>query len=301
MENFSKRGAPDLRDEPKAISALLKERFEDLTRAERQLCNSVLGNYPLSGLDSITALAESAGVSAATVVRLVQKLGFKGFPEFQAALRAEVEVKLENPIARRATWVEAAPDQHVLNRFTETVIGNIDKSLAQIDPATFDAAAALLADTDRKVLIAGGRITGELADYLSIHLQVIREGVTRIGTTSNSWPEYLLDTSPGDAVVIYDVRRYEVATMRLAEVAHNRGASIILLTDQWQSPISKLAAHCFNCHISVPSAWDSNVPLMLLTEILIAAVQDANWEQSKKRLEGLEEMFDRTPFFRKLS
>lgn len=290
-----------MKGEAKAIAVLLKERFEGMTRAERQLSNAILGNYPLSGLGSITALAETADVSPATVARLVQKLGFKGFPEFQAALRAEVEVKLENPIARRATWVESAPEKHVLNRFTETVIGNIDKSLAQIDPETFDAAAALLADTNRKVLIAGGRITGELADYLSLHLQVIREGITRVGTVSNSWPEYLLDIVPGDVVAVYDVRRYEVATMRLAEVAHNKGAEVILLTDQWQSPISKLATHCFNCHISVPSAWDSNVPLMLLTEILIAAVQDSNWEQSRERLEGLEEMFEKTPFFRKLS
>ena len=290
-----------MRDEAKAVAVLLKERFDRMTRAERQLSNAILGNYPLSGLGSITALADSADVSAATVARLVQKLGFKGFPEFQASLRSEVEVKLENPIARRATWVESASEKHVLNRFTETVIGNIDRSLAQIDPVTFDAAAALLADRNRKILIAGGRITGELADYLSLHLQVIRAGVTRVGTVSNSWPEYLLDTAPGDVVVVYDVRRYEVATLRLAEVAHQRGAEIILLTDQWQSPIGKLANHAFNCHISVPSAWDSNVPLMLLTEIFIAAVQDSNWEQSKKRLEGLEEMFERTPFFRKLS
>ena len=288
-----------MQQEAKVIAVLLKERFETLTRAERQLSTSILGNYPVSGLGSITTVAENAGVSAPTVARLVQKLGFKGFPEFQSTLRSELEIKLENPIARRDTWVEAAPDKHVLNRFTEAVIGNIEQSLSHIDPETFDAATALLADTKRKIFIAGGRITGVLADYLFVHLQVIREGVTRASTISNAWPDYLLDVAEGDVVVVYDVRRYEVSSLRLAELAHKRGAQIILLTDQWQSPVSKFAAYCFNGHISVPSAWDSNVPLMLLTETMIAAVQEANWEQSKKRLEGLEEMFDRTPFFRK--
>lgn len=297
---YRKSGYTPLHDQDQSVAALLKQSFETMTRAERQLANVILESYPVSGLGSITAIAESAGVSAASVARMVQKLGFKGFPEFQSALRAELGAKLENPIARRATWVESASEKHVLNRFTETVISNIDKSLAQVDPEDFDPAAEILADTGRHVFIVGGRITGTLADYLFTHLQVIRGGVTRVGAISNSWPDYLLEVSEGDVVVVYDVRRYEISTQKLAERAHKRGARIVLITDQWQSPVSKFATYCFNCHVSVPSAWDSNVALMLLTETFIAAVQDANWEHSRKRLEGLEKMFDVTPFFRKL-
>ena len=51
--------------------------FDVLTRAEKQLAESLLDNYPVSGLGSITTIAENAGVSTPTVVRMVQKLGFK--------------------------------------------------------------------------------------------------------------------------------------------------------------------------------------------------------------------------------
>jgi len=38
---------------------------------------------------------------------------------------------------------------------------------------------------------------------------------------------------------------------------------------------------------------------MLLAEIVIAEVQERNWATTKARMEALEEMFDRTQFFRK--
>lgn len=72
------------------IAEILKARDADMTRAERQLASAILHNYPIPGLGSITELAELAGVSTPTVARMVQKIGFSGYPEFQVALRHEL-------------------------------------------------------------------------------------------------------------------------------------------------------------------------------------------------------------------
>jgi len=281
------------------IEERLQGRIDRLTRAERQLAQSLLENYPVSGLGSITTVAQNADVSTPTVVRMVQKLGYKGFPEFQAALRRELEAKISGPIARRDTWAEGAPDGHILNRFTDAAIDNIRQTLAQIDPAAFDATVALLADMEAPLYVVGGRITRSLAEYFFLHMQVIRPDVTHIQAISNAWPHYLLDMDTRAVVVIFDVRRYENSTLKLAEMARARGARIVLFTDQWRSPVHKLADHCFSSRIVVPSAWDSSVTSMLLLETMIAAVQEQTWETTKHRMEALEELFDRTRFFRK--
>ena len=283
------------------ISDKLKEQSMKFTRAERQLVDVILKNYPVSGLGSITSLAETAGVSTPTVGRLVQKLGFSGFPDFQANLRSELDEKISGPIAKRERWVNNAPEGHILNRFTEAVIENISHSLGDIDPKTFDDACTLLSDSDHKLFVVGGRITRTLADYFFLHMQVIRKGVTHISSSSNAWAHYLLDINEGDVVVIFDIRRYENSTLRLAEMAKERGAKVVLFTDQWMSPISANADYCFNSQIVVPSAWDSNVTSMLLAEIFIAEVQERHWDTTKSRMEELEGMFDRTKFFRKFS
>ena len=102
-----------------------------------------------------------------------------------------------------------------------------------------------------------------------------------------------------DVLVIFDIRRYENSSIKLAELAKEKGLKIILFSDQWRSPVSKLADISFNCRISVPSAWDSSVVTMLLLEAIVAEVQEVSWSETKGRIENLEELFDKTKFFRK--
>lgn len=279
----------------------LHGKFDSMTRAERQLANSLLDNYPVSGLSSITAVAQTAGVSTPTVARMVQKLGFKGFPQFQTSLRHELAAKFSSPLEKHANWAESAPQSHLLNRFTDAVIQNLRQTLGRIDPDTFDAACEMLAAADRSINVVGGRITQSLADYFYKHMQVVRPGVSHIPSSSNTWTHYVLDMTPGDVLVIFDIRRYENTILNFAHMAHDRGVNIILFTDQWGSPVSKIAKHRFNCRIEVPSAWDSSVVTMLLIETMVAAVQEQTWAGTKDRMKTLEGLFDETRLFRKFT
>jgi DNA-binding MurR/RpiR family transcriptional regulator len=142
------------------IADLINLHGDALTRAEHQLAAVMLENYPVSGLGTIAELAAKAGVSAPTVVRLVSKIGFKGFAEFQAALRHEVEARISNPITKHDSWAEAAPQAHILNQFTDAVISNIRQSLARIDHTSFDDACRLMSDLDAHLFITGGAHIG---------------------------------------------------------------------------------------------------------------------------------------------
>ncbi len=288
-------------DKSETIAERMARLAPRLTRAERQLAASLMENYPVSGMGSITQVAQKAAVSTPTVARMVQKLGYSGFPEFQAELRRELEEKISNPIAKHETWARGAPEAHMLNRFAGAVSDNMRQSLAQLDPAMFDACADLVADGERGVFVAGGRITRALADYAFLHLQVIRPGVTLIQSISNAWPHYVLDMKEGDVLILFDVRRYENATLKLAELARERGVRIVLFTDQWQSPVGGAAEFVFSSRIDVPSAWDSMAVPLLLVEILLAAVQERTWDATRRRMERLEDMFDRTRLFRKFT
>lgn len=286
---------------PESIAERLQAKVDSLTRAERQLADTMMENYPVSGLGSITALAEKANVSTPTVARFIQKMGFKGFAEFQEQLRKELEDKISGPIEKHDKWAGNAPETHILNRFTDAVMQNIKQSLAQVDTETFDRSCRLLADKDRCVYVAGGRITRALADYFFLHMQVIRPDVTHIQSISNAWPHYLLNVKKGDVIVIFDVRRYENSTLKLAEMAAGKGAEIILLTDQWISPIARFTDLVFGSRIVVPSAWDSSITNLLFLEAIIAEVQGLNWPETRGRMQELEDMFDETKFFRKFT
>ncbi|MCF8511224.1 MAG: MurR/RpiR family transcriptional regulator [Rhodobacteraceae bacterium] len=276
----------------------LRLALPDLTRAERQLASHILSNYPVAALGSITALAREGGVSSPTVVRLVQKLGYKGYPDFQRALRGQVEAMLVSPLVKQARAVGAA-EGHVLSRFVGAVMENLQATAAQIDPAEFDAAAALLADPSRQIFAMGGRITHAVADYFVTLMKVIRPEVLLMSDMSNAWAPALLDMKRGDVLVVFDIRRYENAVVQVAEVAREQGAEIVLVTDRWVSPAAVHASHVLPCHIDAPSAWDSNVALMVLVEALLTAVQGLSWAVTETRMKRLEDLYTRTRLFRR--
>ncbi|WP_455273382.1 MurR/RpiR family transcriptional regulator [Rhizobium herbae] len=281
------------------VSDVINAHFAVLTRAEKQLAATLLDNYPVSGLGSITTVAENAGVSTPTVARMVQKIGFRGFPDFQQRLHQELEATISNPISKHDRWAANAPGTHILNRFADATMNNMRETLAQIETAEFDGAAAMIADRKRNIYLVGGRITRALAEYFFTHLQVIRSGVTQIASNSSSWPHYVLDMKKGDVLIMFDIRRYEQEMETLSRIARERGVEIILFTDQWSSPIAKSARRVFRIQIEAPSAWDSSVVILFAVEALIEAVQSSIWDETRDRMKTLEGLFDSTRLFRK--
>lgn len=281
------------------IEDRMRAALADLTRAERQLATHILRHYPVAALGSITALAKAAEVSTPTVVRLCQKLGFKGYPDYQGALRTEVEAMLVSPLAKHDRWAGGVPDTHILNRFADAVVANLQATLGQIDHAEFDAVARLLAEKGRKVFAMGGRITHAHADYFVTLMKVVRPDVTLLSDMSNTWPPALLDMRRGDVLLVFDIRRYENSVLQLVELAVEQGAEVVLVTDRWVSPAAAHARHCLSCHIEAPSAWDSTVSILVLVETLLAAVQSLTWGETEGRLKRLETLYDRSRFFRR--
>ena len=281
------------------VAERIRSKFETLTRAERQIANTMMENYPVSGLGSITAIADSSNASTATVVRLAKKLDFGGFPDIQVALRREVEATISSPITKHNQWADSAPDSHMLNRFAESVMENMRQTLHQIDPEEFNAVAVLLSDRKRHVYVVGGRITRALADYFYTHMQMVRDGVTLLTSSSNTWSHNLLNMQSGDVLVMFDIRRYERDVLRLAELARSRELELVLFTDQWGSPAAKFASHSFHTRTEVPAAWDSSIMPLFIIESLTAAIQNLSWEESEDRMKALEVLLDETGMFRK--
>ena len=92
------------------VKDLIQDHQSSLTPAERHLADVLLRDYPMAGLQSITKLADAAGVSTPSVIRLARKLGFDGYPEMQEALRDEASARIKQPILKREGWPEGRKD-----------------------------------------------------------------------------------------------------------------------------------------------------------------------------------------------
>ncbi|MHA6345408.1 MurR/RpiR family transcriptional regulator [Roseivivax sp. CAU 1761] len=280
------------------VRDLLKERQTDLTAAERKLAAVLLEDSLLSGLQSITKLAESAEVSTPTVIRLARKLGYEGFPDLQDAIREEIGARMKQPLAKLETARRDSHRAHFVSRFVEAVASNVNRTLDRLDLGEFDRVADLLADPARRLHLLGGRITRSNAHYFYNHLQIIRPQVFLVDSSPSVWPQSLLDMDASSTLVIFDIRRYEKELEKLAGLAVGQGADIVLFTDAWGSPIERHAAFCFRAQVEVPSSWDSTLAINFLIEALVAEIQNKRSDSSAERIAALERMIGESRIFR---
>lgn len=272
------------------IAQQIRERMQELTATERKAAHVLLATYPLAGLEPVADFAGRAGVSAPTILRFVGRLGHPSYPEFQRRLRDELEAQLRSPLMK---WGHEPPERDEgdgLTRFHAALADNLDQTFAHLPPGEYAAVVDLLADVKRTVHLIGGRFTDPVARYMAAHLRIVRPGVAHMAGQIENWRDQVLDMRRGDVFVVFDMRRYQDDIVRLARLAARRHVKIVLVTDQWLSPISRVASHILTAHIAVPSNWDSNVAVLGLVEAMLATVTERLRGAARQRIELVEEL-----------
>ncbi len=276
----------------KTTAENLREGLDGFSVTERRVAHRLLAEYPVAGLQSATDLARAVGVSPPTVLRLVGRLGFGSYLDFQRSLRVELAAQLSSPLTKQPATKPARrkSSQPVQADFSKAVLHNVQETFASLPKGEFDGAVQLLSDSRLRVHLVGGRFTDALALYLSVQLRILRPGVSHLQEQESNWRDQLLDMNKRDVLLVFDIRRYQPSLQRLAHAAAARQARIILLTDQWLSPIMHIATHVLSARVAVPSMWDSCSALMALSESLLAEVTRQGWEKSRRRIKELEDM-----------
>lgn len=281
-----------------ALPVLEKLRHElpQLSGREARVARHLMANYPLAGLKTVAEFADSSGVSTATVLRLVKRLGFPVYADFQAALRQHLEETLQSPLIRFGQRQDQAspPKSAFLDRFLDAMTAHLQAMHEHVPASEFDKVVALLGDPKRDIHVLGGRYSSHLGAYFAGLLSAIRGRIYTVDGQTQRWPQHLLDMGKSSVLVTFDVRRYQQDVIEFTRSAAKRGASVVLMTDIWQSPAARVATCVLGFPVVAPSIFDVLGPGMILTDALIGAVADHMGETGKARVELLEEL--RQPF-----
>jgi DNA-binding MurR/RpiR family transcriptional regulator len=265
------------------VAERLRSQIGTLTPAERRVARALLANYPVRGLEPVAKLAAASGVSAPTVLRLVAKLSFDSYTEFQQSLKTEVSVRMSSPLEMHAGR-SLTDHGGALDRTERLLCEGIHASFARLPPAEFEQAVRLLSDPRRGVMLIGGRFSSMLADYLAAHLRILRPGVRLVSGAGTDRTSSVLDVAPRDVLVAFDYRRYQHDTVRLAGAAKDQGATVIAFTDPYLSPLSAFADVILTSSVASASPFDAATPALALVEALIAALVDRMGDALAERM-----------------
>lgn len=268
-----------------SIAELIAARIEAMPAGERRAAQALIANYPMLGLKTVADFSARAGVSSPTILRFVSRIGFQNYAEFQSALNDELAEQLQSPASRSMARKPAPGEQAPLLAAT---IDNINETFRHLSGRQIADIADLLAEPRQRIHLLGGRFTDPLAAYTAAHLSIVRAGVHHLAGQESLWRDRLIDMGRRDVLVVFDIRRYQESLVRLAEKAQRRGVRVVLLTDQWLSPIARFATHVVAGRTAVPSAWDSSASLFVVCERLIAEVTARCGEAAAARLRDME-------------
>lgn len=243
----------------------------ELTPAERKVVRALLDDYPRLGLGPMTRLARHAGVSDPTIMRLVKKLGFAGYGDFQEALLADVDDRLRSPRTLLAERRERMGRDDTWARYLDQAGQSLQQTLGLTRPDDIQRLADWLLDSRLRVHCHGGRFSRFLAGYLVTHLRLLRPQC-RLLDDGALLPDQLYDLGRQDLLVLFDYRRYQSQAQHVAQAAKARGTRLVLFTDIYASPLREHADLIVSSPVESASPFDSLVPAMAQVEALVATL-----------------------------
>ncbi len=272
-------GEPSLREE-------IFQRMDELTPAERKVARTLLARYPAAGLESTAALAATAGTSKPTVLRLLGRLGFGSYPEFQDRLRAEVTRSM-SPLSRAQARRAAPSDDSVFLRAVELRAQLVTRLQDTVPPGEVERAVSLLAGRPKHVVVSGGYFTRLIARMLAMQLDQLIPNVDYADEPLGADVGKYLRAGRDSVAIVFDVRRHELASQEVVSMAKTSGVSVILITDESLSPAAEVADIVLPVAVDgVP--FDSFAALLVLTESLVDAVFHRAGEAAIERMAAWE-------------
>lgn len=269
------------------VADALRRRRGELTPAELRVAQALLGDYPAAGLQPVARLAEEANVSPPTVLRLVVKLGFGGYPQIQEALRAELSARTSGPLE---DYPAAAREGEPLTVRARALGKALAESQRAQDPTELSAAADLIADRGHRILVTGGRFSWTLAAHLAAFLTLLRPNVEHVPNEAGARAAALLDVDETTVVVAFDYRRYQRDTIAFGRAASTQGAALVVCTDPYLSPLASSATVLLTTTVEGPPPFVTLVPAFALVETLILGVVERGGKDSRERVAAFEHL-----------
>lgn len=267
----------------------ISENSDSFTSAEHKLGSSLLADYPFAGLEPIQVLSEKTQVSAASISRFVNKIGFRGFQEFQRQLIEELKERERSPIDLHETSRPSRGDY--FGDYVARANALMTASSEAVTAVQFERLSEMISDEKRKIFVIGGRISDTIAQYFLRHLRQIRPDVYHLSADPEVWPEYLLRMKSKDLLIIVDFRRYQASLASLAErAAVGNKPHVVLFTDKWLSPIAGKARDVIALPIESGTLWDSYVGAFVMIEAMLTRIAEMNWEKTRKRIQKWDSM-----------
>lgn len=254
----------------KDILAVISSRMSTFSKGQKLIANYILNYYDKAAFMTASRLGKTVHVSESTVVRFAAELDYDGYPAMQKALQEMIRSKLTS-IQRIEVSRDMIGNQDVVSAVMQSDMEKIRMTIDEIDRESFDKAVDAIIRA-KKIYILGTRSSGALAGFLSFYLGLMFDNVVYVGeSATREIFDQIVQVTAQDVAIGLSFPRYSRRTARAIGFAHERGATVVAITDNTSNAMAKSADYVLLAKSDMASFVDSLVaPMSLLNALLVA-------------------------------
>lgn len=259
-----------------------------LTPTQRRIAEAVLAEPTLLAFGTVSDLADRVGTSRPSIVRFAAKLGFEGYTELQKHVRSDLSHTLSRPSERiRSSAGAVVPARVAIDDANRSVFDLLESGrLAEMIGPVVRAEA---------VWVLSGETSRAGAHALQSGLSMVRPGVRML--EEHSYGTDLSDAGPRDVAIVFDFHRYRREVAIASRALANTGVRVLAVTDSPFSPLVELADTWVQIEVPPVGPFDSSVPVVLMSELLVAEVAKELYEDATDRIDRIEALWEKTEAF----
>jgi RpiR family transcriptional regulator, carbohydrate utilization regulator len=247
----------------------LAERIDHLSIKRQEIIRPILEQPREYVLLSVRAMAARLQTDPATIIRIVQGLGFGSYREFQRHLH-EVSLAYATSLdTMQSGGSDGSMPAHVRDSI-EQDFRNLHGLKNSLDARRLVALAKRFYEARRIVLIAND-LAATIAFYLEYQLSVLGLPVFS-GTSAGRILHLVRSVNNKDLVLAISFRRGLRQTIDGAEQARAHGAYCVGIADTYVSPLARVCDELFLASIESTSYSASYAAPIALVDAVLAAV-----------------------------
>ena len=280
----------------KDILRQIDENGRSFSKGQRLIARYITENYDKAAFMTAGKLGKTVGVSESTVVRFATELGYDGYPGMRKAMQEMVRSRLTS-VQRIAVSRSMLTGSNVLKAVMGSDIEKLQNTMEELDRPSFDEAVNAIENAEH-LYIVGMRSSAALASFMAFYMNFLVENVRLIhDTTANEVYEQIMHIGPGDVYVGISFPRYSSSSLKAMKFAKSRGATVVALTDNTNSPFAAVADVRLFAKSDMVSFVDSLVGPMSLINALIVAVAARKQETLAQTFNYLEDLWSEYEVF----
>lgn len=269
----------------------LENRLPELSKSQKKVVEFVLSNPVKAAVATVQELAAESGVSTATIVRTVLRLGYDSYSSFQHELHTFL-MFYAVPIRRieSLSQVSSPAGCYDIDTILQQQIDNLITTRTDLSDQQVTQAVGFLMKASHIYVIAerNCRVT---AYYLYHNLNRITDRVDLLSYYDYNLPEHLHRIGGSDAVISICMPRYAARIVNATRICKERGGKVISITDAVSSPLAEYSDCIFTVQQRSFGLHNSQLASLFIAEILITQLCWLDVDQAKNNLEETEKIF----------